>query len=391
MSGRYIDENVKRRLYAESMGYCMNPNCRCNLFAGTGDIIEKAHIDPYCKTADNSFENLVLLCPNCHTNFDKNNAFTPQEILSWKKTRQEELKNFFEKKFTTFEELEAAVVPLLMENKTIYENYYKKNNKKLWDKFEPVILINNRKLKLLLKTNLNLIQKQQEEWYSNLASIHLFMAHIEEFEATRGDDEKNREILFPVEINSIFGVVPVEESLIPSTECLELLIKKLKEQEKFVAIEMGVEHPCILMVENNKTVQVFLDDAPRLRQIYYNYKCFKKTNVRLESLNFALKYIRNKKVPFKFINDENLREISINHIKMIFVYEYCLGQVKLMEMLPEEDTVIVNLHNWNGESCISRQAYERAEKMNVKLLTISGCVSTSSNSSGAKMAVIFSI
>lgn len=370
MSGRYIDENVKRRLYAESMGYCMNPNCRCNLFAGTGDIIEKAHIDPYCKTADNSFENLVLLCPNCHTNFDKNNAFTPQEILSWKKTRQEELKNFFEKKFTTFEELEAAVVPLLMENKTIYENYYKKNNKKLWDKFEPVILINNRKLKLLLKTNLNLIQKQQEEWYSNLASIHLFMAHIEEFEATRGDDEKNREILFPVEINSIFGVVPVEESLIPYTECLELLIKKLKEQEKFVAIEMGVEHPCILMVENNKTVQVFLDDAPRLRQIYYNYKCFKKTNVRLESLNFALKYIRNKKVPFKFINDENLREISINHIKMIFVYEYCLGQVKLMEMLPEEDTVIVNLHNWNGESCISRQAYERAEKMNVKLLTM---------------------
>ena len=370
MSGRYIDENVKRRLYAESMGYCMNPNCRCNLFAGTGDIIEKAHIDPYCKTADNSFDNLVLLCPNCHTNFDKNNAFTPQEILSWKKTRQEELKNFFEKKFTTFEELEAAVVPLLMENKTIYENYYKKNNKKLWDKFEPVILINNRKLKLLLKTNLNLIQKQQEEWYSNLVSIHLFMAHIEEFEATRGDDEKNREILFPVEINSIFGVVPVEESLIPSTECLELLIKKLKEQEKFVAIEMGVEHPCILMVENNKTVQVFLDDAPRLRQIYYNYKCFKKTNVRLESLNFALKYIRNKKVPFKFINDENLREISINHIKMIFVYEYCLGQVKLMEMLPEEDTVIVNLHNWNGESCISRQAYERAEKMNVKLLTM---------------------
>ena len=370
MSGRYIDENVKRRLYAESMGYCMNPNCRCNLFAGTGDIIEKAHIDPYCKTADNSFENLVLLCPNCHTNFDKNNAFTPQEVLSWKKTRQEELKNFFEKKFTTFEELEVAVVPLLMENKTIYENYYKKNNKKLWDKFEPVILINNRKLKLLLKANLNLIQKQQEEWYSNLASIHLFMAHIEEFEATRGDDEKNREILFPVEINSIFGVVPVEESLIPSTECLELLIKKLKEQEKFVAIEMGVEHPYILMVENNKTVQVFLDDAPRLRQIYYNYKCFKKTNVRLESLNFALKYIRNKKVPFKFINDENLREISINHIKMIFVYEYCLGQVKLMEMLPEEDTVIVNLHNWNGESCISRQAYERAEKMNVKLLTM---------------------
>ena len=152
----------------------------------------------------------------------------------------------------------------------------RKNNKKLWDKFEPVILINNRKLKLLLKTNLNLIQKQQEEWYSNLVSIHLFIPILRSLKLHVAMMKKNREILFPVEINSIFGVVPVEESLIPSTECLELLIKKLKEQEKFVAIEMGVEHPCILMVENNKTVQVFLDDAPRLRQIYYNYKCFKK-------------------------------------------------------------------------------------------------------------------
>ena len=114
MSGRYIDENVKRRLYAESMGYCMNPNCRCNLFAGTGDIIEKAHIDPYCKTADNSFWQFGLAVSKLSYKFCiKTMLFTPQEILSWKKTRQEELKNFFEKKFTTFEELEAAVVPLL--------------------------------------------------------------------------------------------------------------------------------------------------------------------------------------------------------------------------------------------------------------------------------------
>ena len=29
---RYIDENIKRRLYAESMGRCMNPDCMCELF-----------------------------------------------------------------------------------------------------------------------------------------------------------------------------------------------------------------------------------------------------------------------------------------------------------------------------------------------------------------------
>ena len=61
-----ISENVKRRLYAESMGRCMNPDCKKELFSELGDIIEKAHIRPYCATADNSFENLIVLCPNCH-------------------------------------------------------------------------------------------------------------------------------------------------------------------------------------------------------------------------------------------------------------------------------------------------------------------------------------
>lgn len=69
MSRKPIEENVKRRLFAESMGRCMNPNGRKEFFESCGDIIEKAHRDPYSDTEDNSFENLVLLCPNCHTNF----------------------------------------------------------------------------------------------------------------------------------------------------------------------------------------------------------------------------------------------------------------------------------------------------------------------------------
>lgn len=44
MSRKPIEENVKRRLFAESMGRCMNPNCRKELFESCGDIIEKAHI-----------------------------------------------------------------------------------------------------------------------------------------------------------------------------------------------------------------------------------------------------------------------------------------------------------------------------------------------------------
>ena len=128
MSRDSISVDVKRKLYAESMGRCMNPNCQVDLFGFDGDIIEKAHIDPYCKTADNSFDNLVVLCPNCHTNFDKNSAFTPEEVLGWKKIRQEEIKKIFCKRYDTFAELQNDIVPLLEENKSIYENYYLGNN-----------------------------------------------------------------------------------------------------------------------------------------------------------------------------------------------------------------------------------------------------------------------
>lgn len=93
---REIAANVKRKLYAESMGRCMNPECHIELFQINGDIIEKAHIDPYCETADNSYENLVVLCPNCHTKFDKLHQFTPEEVLSWKQLRKAELEKIFQ-------------------------------------------------------------------------------------------------------------------------------------------------------------------------------------------------------------------------------------------------------------------------------------------------------
>lgn len=197
------------------------------------------------------------------------------------------------------------------------------------------------------------------------------MAHVEEFELTRSDDEKTREILFPAEINSMFGIAPVVDSIFPSTESLELLIEKLIEQDKFERILMGVEHPCIYINEDGKSTPFFLDDTPRLRQMYYDYKCFRSPKVRLDSLNFALKYIQSRNVSYKFLTDSNLREIIIQKQKMIFVYEYCLSQAFLSQLSPEENSVIVNLHNWNGESCISHQAYSLAESMNVRLLTMS--------------------
>ena len=44
MSRIKIDKVVERKLYAESMGRCMNPECQVELFINDGDMIEKAHI-----------------------------------------------------------------------------------------------------------------------------------------------------------------------------------------------------------------------------------------------------------------------------------------------------------------------------------------------------------
>lgn len=367
---REIAENVKRKLYAESMGKCMNPDCQIELFQDNGDIIEKAHIDPYCDTADNSFENLVVLCPNCHKKFDKLHQFTPEEVLSWKQLRKEQLDKVFSKKFTSFENLKTKVFPLLLENKSIYENYYLNEEKELWDKFEIRILINNKKLKKLLGNNLDLIQRHPEKSYSNLYCIQSFMMHIDEFEATRLDKEKSRHVLFPEEINSMFGIAPIDDSLLPSTESLEALIEKLTEQGEFEDIVLGNENPYIRINESGISKKVHLNDTPRLRQMYFNYNCFRRTKVRLDSLNFALKYIKSRRIKYKFLNFNNLRTIRINNTEVIFVYEYCLSKAFLSQLAPPENCVIVNLHNWNGECCISKEAYEFSHEIKLKLLTM---------------------
>ncbi|EKB56314.1 HNH endonuclease signature motif containing protein [Facklamia hominis] len=84
MKRKAIPENIKRKLWAESMGRCMNPECREDLFINNGDIIEQAHIEAYNETLDNSYDNLIILCPNCHKKFDKIGLFTKNDVKEWK-------------------------------------------------------------------------------------------------------------------------------------------------------------------------------------------------------------------------------------------------------------------------------------------------------------------
>jgi len=59
-----VPAEVKRAVLVEAGHRCAIPTCR----ATTTEI---AHIVPWAETQDNSFENLIALCPNCHTRFDQ--------------------------------------------------------------------------------------------------------------------------------------------------------------------------------------------------------------------------------------------------------------------------------------------------------------------------------
>ena len=72
-----------------------------------------------------------------------------------------------------------------------------------------------------------------------------------------------------------------------------------------------------------------------------------------------------------FIYDpNNFRELSVAGRDVTFVYKYCLSKEDLYELAPSDGCVIVNLHNWNGQSCISKEAYAFSEKLGVTLLTM---------------------
>lgn len=364
-----IPKNVERKLFAESMGVCMNPGCKSEIIKIENDIAEKAHIVPYHQTANNSFDNLIILCPNCHTNYDKNNEFTESEVREWKVIRQNDLKEFFQVKFPSFTELEAEVKPLLIQNLYLYENYYLGDNKKLWDKFEKKVIANNSKIRQLLQNNSHLYQSFNYE-KSNIEIINEFIIHSEEFESTRGDDDKVRSILFPEEINSMFGVKPTKDRIKPSTESLESLISILISNDTFKNVCLEVDTPYIEIVNNGNVEKVNLDDTPRLNQLYFTYKCFRRTKVRLESLNFALKYLKNVGIDPEYNKLPKLTSIGAKGLNLIFVYEYCLTKEALYDISPNEGTVIINLHNWNGENSISREAHDFAKSINTTLLTM---------------------
>lgn len=77
MSRPDIPTEIVRAVLVEAGHRCAIPTCR----ATTTEI---AHIEPWAKSHDNSFGNLIALCPNCHTRFDQKKEIDTKAVRIYK-------------------------------------------------------------------------------------------------------------------------------------------------------------------------------------------------------------------------------------------------------------------------------------------------------------------
>lgn len=219
------DSHTKLKLFADSGGYCQNPDCNDNLFVNIGNsdfhIAEMAHIisagDEGPRTDVNmpkkqkgDFSNLILLCPTCHTKIDKAESEFPEVIIKqWKRDHGQKINNVFNiKKYENRHEARQAVFPILNENKTIFNTYGPMTDERfnpesemprLWlSKIHLHILPNNRKLFGILESNYYLMNEEE------IKTFELFKQHVLDFEARHINKESINGVQFPSKMELIF-------------------------------------------------------------------------------------------------------------------------------------------------------------------------------------------
>ena len=119
----------------------MNPTCNVDLFhffdsGQVTSIEELAHIigssvdgprgdDPLPLSQRDEYENIILLCPTCHTLIDKAKGQFPAEALrEWKREHEGRLTDIFSvPSFPTRELLRTEIKSLLRRNKAIFDAY----------------------------------------------------------------------------------------------------------------------------------------------------------------------------------------------------------------------------------------------------------------------------
>lgn len=153
-----------------------------------------------------TFENLIMLCPLCHTIVDKAPCVYPDRVMfEWKRTHAEKLRSLFG--VTYFErrsDARAAIEGLLRENRQIFDDYgphidEAKNPEsgaaERWKrKVLQKIIPNNRKMLSQLDANKHLLNDCE------LVTLEKFRQHIDDLEARHIEGYREGASRFPEEM-----------------------------------------------------------------------------------------------------------------------------------------------------------------------------------------------
>jgi hypothetical protein len=221
------DEQTRLRLFAHSGGYCQNPQCLLGLFVDTDSsklhIAEIAHIvaasdagpraDAELSDEERgSFENLILLCPTCHTTIDKaSKDFPDTTVREWKHRHAERIAaTFGVVEYPGRRDARRAIDPALAENEAIFREYGSENEyrsdpeSELADVWKRKVLLqilpNNRRILAILDANRGLLRS------SELTTLEDFRQHVDDLEARHlGEGRKGVGRRFPVEMETILA------------------------------------------------------------------------------------------------------------------------------------------------------------------------------------------
>jgi len=222
-----ISSITKRLLLARSGGYCQNPECNSDLYPHFEDgtitnVEELAHIiaqkedGPRGENAKplsnrDEYDNIILLCPTCHSKIDKNpDKYSVETLHKWKGEHEEKIKsNFHVPVYNKRSDLRPVILKILAENNSIFNQYGPQSEfamnstqseaSKMWGtKSIETLIPNNRKIFELLNKNYALLHENE---YKIVAD---FKIHKEGFEYNKLSGDKNSAVpLFPKEINEI--------------------------------------------------------------------------------------------------------------------------------------------------------------------------------------------
>lgn len=174
------DRLTQQRLFAASAGYCQNPACHAPLFKETGreviHIAEMAHVfaandqgprapGELTEAERGAFDNLILLCPSCHTEIDKAEQHYPANLVrSWKAAHDDVIRKVFGAAILPVRsDVRKAFEPLLAENRALFDAlnpnlpYSENPESEVAAKWQHAmrwrILPNNRRMLALLDAN----------------------------------------------------------------------------------------------------------------------------------------------------------------------------------------------------------------------------------------------